>query len=156
MKYSKILFICVLFAFTACSKGGDSPTPTPPTPPPPPVVLIPESDIVFQIEIDGKKIDTASIIPSLGATQAINVNVTSTPFPAAGVTIDVLVKKKLGDSEVYRDSKGSTTPATNAFNIANLVSGVECIGTVTVTSKTLDPVTKIYKSLIIPFKIARK
>jgi len=154
MKYSKILLICVLFAFTACSKGGDSPTPTPPTPPP--VVLIPEADIAFKIEIDGKEIDYAAIFASIGATQAINVNITSTPFPKDGVTIDVAVKKVLDNSVVSTDSKAGTTAATNALTISNLVSGVECSGTVTVTSKTLDPVSKTYKSLIKTFKIGRK
>ena len=152
MKYSKILLICILFAFTACSKGGDSPTP----PTPPPVVVIPESDIAFKIEIDSKEIDYAAIFASIGATQAINVNVTSTPFPKDGVTIDVVVKKVLDNSVVSTDSKAGTTAATNALTISNLVSGVECSGTVTVTSKTLDPVSKTYKSLIKTFRIGRK
>lgn len=153
MKYSKILLICVIFAFTACSKGGDSPTPPTPTPP---VVVIPETDIAFKIEIDGKEIDYAAIFASIGATQAINVNVTSTPFPKDGVTIDVVVKKVLDNSVVSTDSKAGTTGATNALTISNLVSGVECSGTVTVTSKTLDPVSKTYKSLIKTFRIGRK
>jgi hypothetical protein len=155
MNYSRILLICVLFVFTACSKGGGS-SPTPPTPPtPPPVVVIPEADIAFKIEIDGKEIDYTAINVSLSETQAINVNVTSTPFPKDGVTINVSVKK-LDNSIVSTDSKAGTTAATNALTISNLVSNVECIGTVTVTSKTEDPVTKTYKSLIRTFRIARK
>lgn len=152
MNYSRILLICVLFVFTACSKGGGS-SPTPPTPPP--VVVIPEADIAFKIEIDGKEIDYTAINVSLSETQAINVNVTSTPFPKDGVTIDVSVKK-LDNSIVSTDSKAGTTAATNALTISNLVSNVECIGTVTVTSKTEDPVTKTNKSLIRTFRIARK
>ena len=151
MNYSRILLICVLFVFTGCSKGGGST----PTPPPPPVILVPEADIAFKIEIDGKEIDYTAIFGSLSATQAINVNVTSTPFPKDGVTIDVSVKK-LDNSVVSTDSKAGTTAATNALTISNLVSGVECIGTVTVTSKTLDPVSKTYKFLIRTFRIARK
>lgn len=150
MNYSKILLISILFVLTACSKGGgDTPTP------PPPVVVTPEADIAFKIEIDGKEIDYTAIIASLGATQAINVNVTSTPFPKDGVTIDVAVKK-LDNSVVSTDSKAGTTAATNALTISNLVSGVECIGTVTVTSKTLDPVSKTYKFLVKTFRIGRK
>ena len=152
MNYSRILLICVLFVFTACSKGGGS-TPTPPTPPP--VVVTPEADIAFKIEIDGKEIDYTAIFGSLSATQAINVNVTSTPFPKDGVTIDVSVKK-LDNSVVSTDSKAGTTAATNVLTISNLVSNVECIGTVTVTSKTLDPVSKTYKFLIKTFRISRK
>ena len=149
MNYSKILLISILFVLTACSKGGGD------TPTPPPVVVTPEADIAFKIEIDGKEIDYTAIIASLGATQAINVNVTSTPFPKDGVTIDVAVKK-LDNSVVSTDSKAGTTAATNALTISNLVSGVECIGTVTVTSKTLDPVSKTYKFLVKTFRIGRK
>ena len=152
MNYSRILLICVLFVFTACSKGGGS-SPTPPTPPP--VVVIPEADIAFKIEIDGKEIDYTAINVSLSETQAINVNVTSTPFPKDGVTINVLVKK-LDNSVVSTAGISSITAATNALTISNLVSNVECIGTVTVTSKTEDPVSKTYKSLIRTFRIARK
>jgi len=151
MKYSKILLICVIFAFAACSKGGgDTPTPVPP------VVITPEADIAFKIEIDGKEIDYAAIFASIGATQVINVNVISTPFPKDGVTIDVAVKKVLDNSVVSTDSKAGTTAATNALTISNLVSGVECSGTVTVTSKTLDPASKTYKSLVRTFRIGRK
>ena len=152
MKYSRILFICILFAFTACSKGGgDTPTPTPP-----PVVVTPESDIAFKIEIDGVEINYTTIFASLGATQAINVNVISTPFPKDGVTIDLAVKKVLDNAAVSTDSKQSTTASANALTVSNLVPGVECLGTVTVTSKTLDPVSKTYKSLIKTFRIGRK
>lgn len=150
MKLTKLLLVCFCFAFAACSKGGgDTPTPTPP-------VVTAEADIAFKIEMDAKEIDYTAIYASLGATQATNINITSTPFPKDGVTIDIVVKKALDNSTVFSDSKAGTTAATNAFTIANLVSGVECNGTVTVTSKTLDPVSKTYKSLSKTFRIGRK
>ena len=150
MKLSKLLFVCLCFAFTACSKGGgDTPTPTPPTP-------VAEPDIAFKIEIDAKEIDYSAIYAALGATQAVNINITPASFPKDGVTIDMVVKKVLDNSVVFSDSKAGTTAATNAFTIQNLVSGVECSGSVTVTSKTLDPVSKTYKSLNKTFRIGRK
>ena len=108
------------------------------------------------MEVDAKEIVYTDIYPALGATQAVNINITSTPFPKDGVTIEMEVRKVLDNSIVFTDSKPGTTAATNAFTIQNLVSGVECSGKVTVTSKTLDPVSKTYKSLNKTFRIARK
>ncbi len=151
MKQFKIFLVIIVLAFTAaCSKGGDTPTPVPP-----PVTPVAEPDITFKIEIAGAEIDYNTYFAALGATQAINVNVTSA-FPKDGVTIQVVVNNETTSAELYNETKAGTTAATNPFTIANLLSGVPCSGKVTVTSKTLDPVSKTYKSLQRSFKISRK
>ena len=151
MKQFKTLLIIVVLAFTAaCSKGGDTPTPVPPV-----VTPVAEPDITFNLEIAGAVIDYNTYFAALGATQAINVNVTST-FPKDGVTIQVVVNNETTSAELYNETKAGTVAATNPFTIANLLSGVPCSGKVTVTSKTLDPVSKTYKSLQRSFKISRK
>ena len=91
MKQFKTLLIIVVLAFTAaCSKGGDTPTPVPPV-----VTPVAEPDITFNLEIAGAVIDYNTYFAALGATQAINVNVTST-FPKDGVTIQVVVNNETG------------------------------------------------------------
>ncbi|MEY3118840.1 MAG: hypothetical protein RIT30_772 [Bacteroidota bacterium] len=146
----------VLVAFTliiaSCSKGGGS-TPVTPTPPP---VVVAEPDIAFKVEVDNKEVDYTTYTAALSAAQAVNVNVTTAPFPKDGVTIDVTVKKDVDNSSVFSDAKVGTVAGTNPVTINNLLPGVPCTATVLVTSKTLDPVSKTYKSLSKTFKIARK
>ena len=148
MKQFKIGLVIIMLAFTAaCSKGGDTPTPVVPP--------VAEPDVTFNIEIAGVVIDYTTYFAALGATQAINVNITST-FPKDGVTIQVAVNNETTSAELYNETKAGTAAAANSFTIANLLSGVPCSGKVTVTSKTLDPVSKTYKSMQRPFKISRK
>jgi len=146
----------VLVAFTliiaSCSKGGGS-TPVTPTPPP---VVVAEPDIAFKVEVDNKEVDYTTYTAALSAAQAVNVNVTTAPFPKDGVTIDVTVKKDVDNSSVFSDAKVGTVAGTNPVTINNLLPGVPCTATVLVTSKTLDPVSKTYKSFTKTFKIARK
>ena len=153
MKKWSLFLICLSLAFISCSKGGDSSTPV--TPPPPPVVVA-EADIAFKLEIDTKEVDYNAIYAALNATQPVNINVTSTPFPKDGVNIDITVKKDYDNSIVYNESKFGPSAPTNPLIVSSLVPGVLCTGTVTVTSKTQDPVSKTYKTLTKPFKIARK
>jgi hypothetical protein len=148
-------FVLVAFAliFASCSKG-DGKTPVTPTPPPP--VVVAEPDIAFKVEVDNKEVDYTTYTAALSAAQAVNVNVTTAPFPKDGVTIDVTVKKDVDNSSVFSDAKVGTVAGTNPVTINNLLPGVPCTATVLVTSKTLDPVSKTYKSLSKTFKIARK
>ena len=152
----KICFVLVAFSFiiASCSKGGGGSTPVTPTPPPP--VVVAESDITFKVEVDNKEVDYTTYTAALSASQPVNVNVTSTPFPKDGVTIDLTVKKDLDNASIFSDSKVGTIAATNSVTINNLTPGVPCTATVLVTSKTLDPVSKTYKSFSKTFKIARK
>jgi len=144
------------FIVASCSKGGGS-TGGGTTPTPPPVATVEVGDIAFKVEIDTKEVDYAGIYGALSASQAINVNVTSTPFAKDGVTIDLSVKKDADNSVVSGSSVSSTTAGTNALTISNLTAGVLCTATVTVTSKTLDTKTcNCYKTLSKTFKIARK
>ena len=149
-------FSFVLVAFTliiaSCSKGGGS-TPVTPTPPP---VLVAEPDIAFKVEVDNKEIDYTTYLAALSASQPVNVNITTAPFPKDGVTIDVTVKKDLDNASVFSDTKVGTVAGTNPVIINSLSPGVPCTATVLVTSKTLDPVSKTYKSFTKTFKIARK
>ena len=146
----------VLVAFTliiaSCSKGGGS-TPVTPTPPP---VLVAEPDIAFKVEVDNKEIDYTTYLAALSASQPVNVNITTAPFPKDGVTIDVTVKKDLDNASVFSDTKVGTVAGTNPVIINSLSPGVPCTASVLVTSKTLDPVSKTYKSFTKTFKIARK
>lgn len=151
MKKLIFLLTALPFVFTACSKGGGS-TPTPVTPP---VVLVAEPDVTFKVEIDNKEVDYANYTAALSAAQPINVNITSA-FPKDGVTIKITVNKELDNASVFTDEKVGTVAATNAVTISNLLPGIPCVATVTVTSKTLDPVSKAYKALSKTFKIARK
>jgi hypothetical protein len=149
--------VLVLGAFTliiaSCSKGGAGSTPVTPTPPP--VVVVAEPDIAFKVEVDSKEVDYTTYTAALSASQPVNVNITSA-FPKDGVTIDVTVKKDIDNAPIFTDTKVGTVAGTNPVTINNLSSGVPCTTTVLVTSKTLDPVSKTYKSLSKTFKIARK
>jgi hypothetical protein len=144
MKYLKLVLLFVPIMFYACSKGGDS-TPTP-TPTPPPVVVN-EADITFKVEIPAStEIDYTKIYGAIGASQAINVNVTSA-LPKDGVTIDVKVTKDADNASVFANNISSTTAASNAITITSLSPGVLSTVTVVVTSKTksTNTATKTFK-----------
>jgi hypothetical protein len=153
MGMKNFCFIVVAFTLViaSCSKGGGS-TPVP-TPPP---VVVAEPDIAFKVEVDNKEIDYTTYLAALSASQPVNVNITTAPFPKDGVTIDLTVKKDLDNASVFSDTKVGTVAGTNPVIINSLSPGVPCTATVLVTSKTLDPVSKTYKSFTKTFKIARK
>ena len=138
MKKGLISFVFASVVLMACSKSGDSPAPTPPAP-------TPEASIVFTIDPD----PGTSIYASLGASQSMSVNISST-IPSAGVTIDVKTTKDSDGSTVSSSSVASTT-AKNTVSIDNLSSGVLCTTTITITSKSKSD-NNASKS----FKIARK
>ena len=145
MKNYKILLVAFSFMFMACSKGGDSPTPTPP-----PVVVVPETDLAFKVEIASTEIDYTKIYGAIGGSQAINVNITST-LPKDGVTIDVKVTKDTDNTAVFNNNITSTTAASNAITISSLSPGVLSTATVVVTSKSKSTNTSTKT-----FKIAAK
>jgi hypothetical protein len=141
MRNYKILLVALPFMLIACSKGGDSPTP------PPPVVIVPEADIAFKVEIPvSTEIDYTKIYGAIGGAQAINVNVTSA-LPADGVTIDVKVTKDVDNTSVFTNNITSKTAASNAITINSLSPGVLSTATVIVTSKTksTNTATKTFK-----------
>lgn len=139
MKKGLFAFIMSAVVLIACSKGDSpAPTPNPPTP-------TPEATIVFTIDPD----PGTGIYASLGASQSMTVNISST-IPSAGVTVDVKTTKDSDGSTVSSSSVASTT-AKNTISIDNLVSGVLCTTTVTVTSKS-----KADNNAAKSFKIARK
>jgi hypothetical protein len=119
-------------------------------------VVVAEPDIAFKVEVDNKEIDYTTYLAALSASQPVNVNITTAPFPKDGVTIDLTVKKDLDNAIVFSDTKVGTVAGTNPVIINSLSPGVPCTATVLVTSKTLDPVSKTYKSFTKTFKIARK
>lgn len=139
MKKGLFAFIMSAVVLIACSKGDSpAPTPNPPTP-------TPEATIVFTIDPD----PGTGIYASLGASQSMTVNISST-IPSTGVTVDVKTTKDSDGSTVSSSSVASTT-AKNTISIDNLVSGVLCTTTVTVTSKS-----KADNNAAKSFKIARK
>jgi uncharacterized protein YcfL len=140
MKKGFISFVFASLVLMACSKSGDSPAPTPNPPAP-----IPEATIVFTIDPD----PGTSIYASLGASQSMAINISST-LPSAGVTIDVKTTKDSDGSTVSSSSVASTT-AKNTISIDNLTAGVLCTTTITVTSKS-----KSDNNAAKSFKIARK
>ncbi|TRZ77524.1 MAG: hypothetical protein D4R94_02700 [Chitinophagaceae bacterium] len=146
MKNYKILLVALPFMLIACSKGGDSPAPVTP-----PVVIVPEADIAFKIEIPAStEIDYTKIYGAIGGSQAINVNITSA-LPKDGVTIDVKVNKDVDNTSVFTNNITSTTAASNAITISSLSPGVLSTATVVVTSKTKSANTSTKT-----FKIAAK
>lgn len=56
-------------------------------------MVVAEPEIAFKVEVDNKEIDYTTYLAALSASQPINVNVTTAPFPKDGVTIDLTVKK---------------------------------------------------------------
>jgi hypothetical protein len=130
-KYGIIALSFIVLSFAGCSKGGDSPAPTPPTPPP---VVIVESDIAFRVDVAGAEVNYSTVLPVVGASVAMNANITST-LPKDGVTIDVSVKKK-ADNIVVFTSNLSSSAASNPVTVTGLAAGTLCVATVTVTSKS--------------------
>ena len=142
MRNYKILLLVATFFLFACSKGGDSPAPVTP-----PVVVVPEVDLAFKVEIPvSTEIDYTKIYGAIGGSQAINVNVTSA-LPKDGVTIDVKVTKDSDNSSVFTNNISSTNAAANAITINSLSPGVLSTATVVVTSKTKssNTATKTFK-----------
>jgi len=139
MKKGLFAFIMSAVVLIACSKGDSpAPTPNPPTP-------TPEATIVFTVDPD----PGTGIYASLGSSQSMTVNISST-IPSAGVIVDVKTTKDSDGSTVSSSSVASTN-AKNTISIDNLVSGVLCTTTVTVTSKS-----KADNNATKSFKIARK
>ena len=126
-KLSILAFASCLFIFAGCSKGGDSPTP-------PTTVVVAEADLVFKVDIAGSEVNYTTIYSVVGTTLLMNTNITTT-LPKDGVTIDVTVKKKLDNSVVF-SSNISSSAASNPVTITGLTSGVLCVATITVTSKS--------------------
>ena len=142
MRNYKILLVAATFVLFACSKGGDSPAPVTP-----PVVVVPEVDLAFKVEIPvSTEIDYTKIYGAIGGSQAINVNVTSA-LPKDGVTIDVKVTKDVDNTSVFTNNISSTNAAANAITINSLSPGVLSTATVVVTSKTKssNTATKTFK-----------
>jgi len=129
-KNSIIALSFIVLSFAGCSKGGDSPTPTPT---PPPVVIV-ESDIAFKVDVAGAEVNYSTVLPVVGASVAINANITST-LPKDGVTIDVSVKKKADNTVVFTTNLSSSA-ASNPVTVTGLAAGTLCVATVTITSKS--------------------
>ena len=145
-KNSIIALSFIVLSFAGCSKGGDSPTPTPPTPPP---VVIVEADIAFKVDVSGSEVNYSAVFPVVGASLAMNANITST-LPKDGVTIDVSVKKKSDNTVVFTSSLSSST-ASNPVTVTGLTPGTLCVATITVTSKS-----KASNSALKTFELASK
>ena len=145
-KNSFIALSFIVLSFAGCSKGGDSPTPTPPTPPP---VVIVEADIAFKVDVSGSEVNYSAVFPVVGASLAVNANITST-LPKDGVTIDVSVKKKSDNTVVFTSSLSSST-ASNPVTVTGLTPGTLCVATITVTSKS-----KASNSALKTFELASK
>ena len=129
-KISIIALSFIVLSFAGCSKGGDSPTPTPT---PPPVVIV-ESDIAFKVDVAGTEVNYSTVLPVVGATVAINANITSA-LPKDGVTIDISVKKKADNTVVFTTNLSSSA-ASNPVTVTGLAAGTLCVATVTITSKS--------------------
>jgi hypothetical protein len=96
--------------------------------------VVAEADVLFRVDIAGSEVNYAAIYPVVGTTLLMNTNITST-MPKDGVTIDVVVRKKLDNTIVFNTSISSLA-ASNPVTISGLTSGVLCIATITVTSKS--------------------
>ena len=146
MRIFKILLVALPLMLMACSKGGDS-TPTP-------VVVVPEADIAFKVEFTpDTEIDYTKLYGAIGGAQDIIVKITST-LPKDGVTIDVTVTKDADNTTIFNKNITATT-ASNIIKISGLLTE-KSTAKVLVTSKTLDPESKTYKSFSRTFKISAK
>lgn len=143
-KKSIIALSFIVLSFAGCSKGGDSPSPTPPPP-----VVVSESDIVFKVDIAAAEVNYSAVFPVVGASLAMNANITST-LPKDGVTVDVTVKKKLDNTVVFTTNLSSSA-ASNPVTVTGLTPGTLCVATVTVTSKS-----KASNSALKTFELASK
>lgn len=79
----------------------------------------------------------------------LTVSITST-MPPQGVTIDVKVAPDGSTTNFFTDSKSTTSANTN-FTILNTPTGVVCVTTVTVTSKT-----KATNTVTLSYRYSRK
>ena len=132
MKYSRILFICILFAFTSCSKGGGT-SPTPPTQPPttPPTTLS-DPTIVFAVDIDPG--GATPIFKALGPSQPMVVNISSA-LPTNGVIIKVTVTNDNNNNQtVYTSGDVPSSKSSNSFTINPIPKGALCTTTILVKS----------------------
>jgi hypothetical protein len=139
MRNFKIILVALPFMLMACSKGGDS------TPTPPPVVVVPEADIAFKVEITPEtEIDYSYPYGAQGGVQDIIVKITSA-LPKDGVTIDVKVTKDADNTTVFNKNITATT-ASNIIKISGLLTE-KSTATVLVTSKTKtsNAATKTFK-----------
>ena len=136
------IFVCAAFVCLtiSCSKSGGGGSVTP-TPPPTPT----EENIAFAIDID----PGSTVYAALGATQDAKITLSS-KMPTAGISVDVVVKKDSDNSTVSSASYSSLTSPITA-SISNLMPGVLCTATFTVTSKTTAS-----NSSVKSFKMARK
>lgn len=138
MKKYILALLIIVTSFSACSKGSDTTTTPPVTPP------VAEAKITAALDIDK---GDGSYYGALGSTQAISVAITN--LPKAGVQVDVVTTKELDGAVVSSSSvSGNSTPI--PITVDNLMSGVQCVVTVTVTSKsdktnTVSPKMKIVR-----------
>jgi hypothetical protein len=95
--------------------------------------------------------------PPAGSTQPaapqtdfpLTVSITST-MPAQGVTIDVKAAPDGSSTNFFTETRSSTTPNNN-FTITGTPTGVVCMTTVTVTSKT-----KATNTVTLSYRYTRK
>jgi hypothetical protein len=137
MKSYKLLLLSFLFILNSCSSCQKT------TP-------VPESQIDYPVEFS-VNVDPgeSGILPVIGSSQVINVNVSS-QMPPAGLTIDVSVTKDADSTTIYTKNI-STLTSNNIFTITGLKSGVLCTAKVVVISKSSQVNTKS-----VSFKLAAK
>ncbi len=132
----KFLFSFLIMIGFSCNKtdnsGGGVTTPT-------------ESAIAFTVNPD----PGIGVVAALSATQDFNLTISS-KLPTAGIKIDLVLTKDLDGSTVFSQSLTSLSSNITA-TFQNLVSGVICTGTITITSATTS---SNYSSKT--FKIAKK
>jgi len=138
MKYNKILLLSFLFILNSCSscKTGTGPSP----------ISQKEYPVEFSVNVDPGE---SGILPVIGSSQVINVNVSS-QMPTAGLTIDVSVTKDVDSTTIFTKNI-STLTSNNIFTITGLKSGVLCTAKVVVISKSSQVNTKS-----VSFKLAAK
>lgn len=138
-----IILLCfVVLSFAGCSKGGDTPSPEPP-------VEVAEPNITFKVDISGSEVNYSNVFTVVGTSVTMNANITSI-LPKNGVTIDVIVKKKL-DNSVMFSTNLSSSAASNPITVTGLAPGVLCVASVTITSKS-----KLSNSSLKTFELAAK
>jgi hypothetical protein len=137
MKSNKLILLSFLFILNSCSSCKTG-TPSP--------ISQKDYPVEFLVNVDP---GVNGILPVIGTSQVINVNVIS-QIPTAGLTIDVTVTKDADNTLLYTKNT-STVSNENIFTITGLKSGVLCTAIVVVTSKSSQTNTKT-----ISFKLAAK